>query len=355
MVKIIGIAGTAKNTGKTTTTTALIEEINKRGMNIGITSIGYDGEEIDNVTGLPKPRIRLRQGTLVAISEKCLKTSSAEIKIIEKTNLITPLGKIIVGKIVGDGLVVLAGPNKSRDLKTINCILKEKNCNLIIVDGALNRLAPMVETHGIILATGAARNYDINLLARETKAIINIFELNKIDKALKDVKCIVLQTGNKGIKRLNSTSLITKETASEIINYYNQTDKVEFVYIPGIVSAEILEEFIDKTAKIIRGTTIVLTDPIKLLVSGNPIHINNLIEKVRTLGGDFAVTKNIPVLCVTINPFYPAYRFNHETYFPDYVDADMLKRTMEKYIDIPVINVVKEGAEKIFSIIKQGG
>jgi hypothetical protein len=33
----------------------------------------------------------------------------------------------------------------------------------------------------------------------------------------------------------------------------------------------------------------------------------------------------------------------------------MLKRTMEKYIDIPVINVVKEGAEKIFSIIKQGG
>ncbi|MBU4562316.1 hypothetical protein KKB17_02785, partial [bacterium] len=55
--KVLGILGTAKNTGKTTTTSALLEIANNKNLSVGITSIGYDGEDIDNITGLPKPRI----------------------------------------------------------------------------------------------------------------------------------------------------------------------------------------------------------------------------------------------------------------------------------------------------------
>ncbi|MBA7549071.1 hypothetical protein ES705_41544 [subsurface metagenome] len=55
--KVLGILGTAKNTGKTTTTSTLLKIANNRNLSVGITSIGYDGEDVDNITGLPKPRI----------------------------------------------------------------------------------------------------------------------------------------------------------------------------------------------------------------------------------------------------------------------------------------------------------
>ena len=78
---IIGIAGTAKNTGKTTTTSFIMAEVKKNEkLNLGLTSIGYDGEDIDNVTGLPKPKIEVWPGVLVAVAEKCLKVSTAEVR-----------------------------------------------------------------------------------------------------------------------------------------------------------------------------------------------------------------------------------------------------------------------------------
>jgi len=61
MSLIVGIAGTAKNTGKTTTTSAILDELYNMEIPIGLTSIGYDGEEIDNITRLPKPRLFVRK------------------------------------------------------------------------------------------------------------------------------------------------------------------------------------------------------------------------------------------------------------------------------------------------------
>ena len=49
--KAIGILGTAKNTGKTTTFNFLLEWSNLKSIRVGLTSIGYDGEDIDNITG----------------------------------------------------------------------------------------------------------------------------------------------------------------------------------------------------------------------------------------------------------------------------------------------------------------
>ena len=63
---ILGIAGTAKNTGKTTTTNAILACLRKRGIAVFLTSIGYDGENLDNVTGLPKPKIPVEPGDIIA-------------------------------------------------------------------------------------------------------------------------------------------------------------------------------------------------------------------------------------------------------------------------------------------------
>ncbi|MCC6548479.1 MAG: hypothetical protein IT279_00265, partial [Ignavibacteriaceae bacterium] len=63
-MKSTGIIGTAKNTGKTTTLNWLMKQQGSTG--IAVTGIGYDGEERDNITMLPKPRLRFEEGVIVA-------------------------------------------------------------------------------------------------------------------------------------------------------------------------------------------------------------------------------------------------------------------------------------------------
>ena len=123
---IIGTAGTAKNTGKTTTNIAILRELFKTDISIGLTSIGYDGEDIDNITGLPKPRLLLKEGTIVATSEKCLHGSTAQFDVIKSTNISTPLGKIIIAQVIKKGLVIIAGPNKSTELRYTQSIGRNK-------------------------------------------------------------------------------------------------------------------------------------------------------------------------------------------------------------------------------------
>jgi predicted GTPase len=178
--KVLGILGTSKNTGKTTTTSALLEIANNKNLSVGITSIGYDGEDIDNITGLPKPRIFARKGILVATTNRCLKAGTAKIEKLEETSFSTPLGNIVIGKIIEEGLIVVAGPNKGNELSVTLDKLKILGNELILVDGALNRIVPLMKTDALILTTGAARNINIDFLVKEIQCISSLFELPKI-------------------------------------------------------------------------------------------------------------------------------------------------------------------------------
>lgn len=93
---IIGVAGTAKNTGKTTALCSLIEAAYAHGRLPGVTGIGYDGEERDNVTLLPKPRITVFPGMIVTTSEQCLDASTARLRILRRSGYHTALGEVVV-------------------------------------------------------------------------------------------------------------------------------------------------------------------------------------------------------------------------------------------------------------------
>jgi hypothetical protein len=111
-----------------------------------LTSIGYDGENIDNVTGLPKPKLLVETGDIVATAEKCIISSTAVMEVIAETNILTPLGKVLITKVKKPGLVVTAGPNKSSEVRRLNDLLQRIGPGITIFDGALNRIAPLTET-----------------------------------------------------------------------------------------------------------------------------------------------------------------------------------------------------------------
>ncbi|MBZ4653353.1 MAG: uncharacterized protein JG781_692 [Peptococcaceae bacterium] len=335
MTKIIGIAGTAKNTGKTTTTTAIMEKVYSHQLKLGLTSIGYDGEVMDNVTGLPKPRIRAEKGTIVAIAQSCLAAGSADIEVLATTDIRTPLGKIVIGEVKEPGLVVIAGANKSSEVRIVNKLLKEQGCDLVLVDGALNRIAPMVETQGLIVATGAARTTNLPKLAEETScmsAILNLPPWPEKEKAT-----------------LVSTSLLNEAMVKELLQ--RVTSETREIVVTGIIGEKSFQALLDLGKDILPGKALVLPDPIKVLVAGAPDLMFEVIARLADSGTPVYVQKPVKLLAITVNPFYPRYRYTSHDYEPAYVEKEELKQSIQQKCKVPVVDVVEEGIDRLWATL----
>lgn len=355
MSLIIGIAGTAKNTGKTTTTSAILDELYKKKISVALTSIGYDGEEIDNITGLPKPRLFVKENTILATAQKCLKAGSADYDILETTDIMTPLGKIYIVRVVKEGLAVVAGPNKGSQLKYVeNKMINDLRCNVVLVDGALNRIAPMIETDGIILATGASRNVNIDILAEEAKALHELLKLPEVSKDelqyFIDIRKIALISNNIDEKTdfLNYGSLIDDETINEIID---KIKGIKTIFIPALISEFALKKLNDNLGKLWANKTLIIKDPIKLITGGNPESLLNEVNKIKFNGGNVKTLKNLPLLAITVNPFYPNYRFDKGSYEPGYIDREKLLKEMRASVKVPVIDIKHEGSLKLLETL----
>ncbi|MBO8168028.1 MAG: hypothetical protein H0Z35_02440 [Thermoanaerobacteraceae bacterium] len=339
--QVIGIAGTAKNTGKTTTTNFLLEQLKERGLVPGLTSIGYDGERLDNVTGLPKPRIPVDPGTVVAVACRCLPVSTAQVEVMEETDIGTPLGSVVLGKVTGAGQVVVAGPNKSSGLREVLEKLKKLGPDLILVDGALNRLAPMIETQGFILATGAARTADITRLAYETHSLNYLFNFPPASDNNR-YSSVTLVTGEKR-HQFNFSSIFTSGQLGEVIERLSvETQKI---IIPGVVREELWKQLGKELMTAGISPVICVSDPIKLALAGSVGNLHRLFEELEEKGIRIEVNRPLPLLAITVNPFYPKYRFEVEDYEPAYIDAGQLLSAIRKVVTVPAVDVKQNGRD----------
>lgn len=350
---ILGIAGTAKNTGKTTTTNAILACLRKRGIAVFLTSIGYDGENLDNVTGLPKPKIPVEPGDIVATAARCLATGTASFERICETDISTPLGRLQLVRITTPGLVVTAGPNKSSEARRLISLFRTIGPGFILLDGALNRLAPMVETDGLVLATGAALTTDIPLLARETSKIEQIFRLPCLVPGLADENpqtiCLYDAAGYR-TEQWPAASLFSAADAKAIADRLPPGGKLVVLGIIGEIAFQQLA-----ACWRTRGDAgqLIFSDPIKLLVSGKAACFCELLEQLAVGGVHAGVLKRIPLLAVTVNPFYPHYRMESDSYHPAYVDFQRLHVTLRHALTVPVYDVVRQGAERLVDTILQ--
>ncbi|MFZ5646860.1 MAG: hypothetical protein ACOY30_04480 [Bacillota bacterium] len=346
----MGIAGSAKNTGKTTTTRALLEHFQGSGVTLGLTSIGYDGESVDNVTGLPKPRVYLEAGALVAVAEGCLPAGTARVKVIDRTDIATPLGKIVCGRVVQEGLLVLAGPNQSRHLRVIRDWMILQGAGLVMVDGALNRIAPMVETDGFILCTGAAYTTDLERLALETRSLEALCSLQEVREipagAVNKGKSVIWDQGGRVMAEL-PPSLLDPDSIKMLSGF--MVEAAGF-YCPGVIASRCLELLGEMPFS--PGISFVFEDPVKLLLSGSTITALGLVEKVTAGGGRAGYRRPLPLVAVTVNPFYPCYRYETSDYCPAYVDGEQLLSKIKACLDVPVFDIVREGPEELGRTIK---
>jgi len=175
-VKTLSIIGMQKNVGKTTVLNHIIKELaDKR---IGITSIGRDGEKEDSVYFVDKPRIYVNEGTFVATTNECLKNSSAKTEVIKKTGFNTPMGEVIIVKIIDTGFIDIAGPSFSEQINEIITYLNDL-VDIFIVDGAFSRkqIASNKFMEATILVTGAAYNKSLKRTVDDTYTTYKLLSL----------------------------------------------------------------------------------------------------------------------------------------------------------------------------------
>jgi len=325
--KIISIIGLAKNVSKTTTLNYIIK--NLEGYRLGLTSIGRDGEKYDVITQLPKPRIFIKMGTIVATAKQSFEASEVKMEILKKTEFNTPLGEILILKALSDGLIELAGPSINKYLQEICLDLKKLGCDLILIDGAFDRrsYATPIISDATILSTGASVSEDMQNVINLTVHTIELLNLeSEVDQQIIEIAQEILKKSKVGIiDSKNSIKLLDVltplDSAREIADKLDENSK--YVVIKGALTDKSIEDLMSLTDKY-KEITILVEDATKLFLS------KKIKKKFQKKGGIIKVLNSIKVIAVTINPTSPlGYRFEKNTFL----------NLMKKNLNVPVFDL----------------
>jgi hypothetical protein len=287
----LGVLGTAKNTGKTTKLNALLKCLSKK--LLALTSIGFDGEDLDHITGLPKPKVLVEEGSFVVTSEEAAKHSTARLHLLRRFDIRTALGSICLYRVRGSGTVVLVGPYSSEDLLTIKEVLEKDMVEVFLIDGAINRIVPFQHSNFVILAVGASRSTNLDFLLSETRVIVKALRL--------------------------------------------PIDRRDRKIVEGLVSLEKLSS--------LRGEHILVESPMHILLTDELTKLEQLLNET-----DVAVMRKPELLCVTVNPCYPERRM--EGYSLARIDLSELSKAIERELEVPCLNVTQE-EERLCKIVEE--
>ena len=307
--KTLSIVGMAKNAGKTTALNYLIEEAMDEGIRLGVTSIGRDGETQDLVTGTEKPRIYLDQDTIVTVPTQLYDMADAGMEILKKTRYSTPMGDLLICRVADSGYVQIAGPPAAMDTKRVCEELFGYVCDLILIDGAIDRkaIASPETSDAIILSTGAVLSRNMKKVVEETAHLVALYSLDELENspARRQIEenlfqdRILLIKGEKTVALDLKTGLGGSRFIDEAIDA-----ETEYVYIPGAFTNSVICDISPKKLKQVR---FVLKDPTKIFI--------NAMDwgKLRKKGFRVSVLKNIEVAAITVNPWSPrGYSFESE-------------------------------------------
>ena len=307
--KTLSIVGMAKNAGKTTALNYLIEEAMDEGIRLGVTSIGRDGETQDLVTGTEKPRIYLDQDPIVTVPTQLYAMADAGMEILKKTRYSTPMGDLLICRVADSGYVQIAGPPAAMDTKRVCEELFGYGCDLILIDGAIDRkaIASPETSDAIILSTGAVLSRNMKKVVEETAHLVSLYSLDELENspARRQIEenlfqdRILLIKGEKTVALDLKTGLGGSRFIDEAIDA-----ETEYVYIPGAFTNSVICDISPKKLKQVR---FVLKDPTKIFI--------NAMDwgKLRKKGFRVSVLKNIEVAAITVNPWSPrGYSFESE-------------------------------------------
>jgi len=298
-LKTIAIVGCSKNSGKTTTLNMVLRDDLAGEPHIGLFSIGIDGEETDFWLGVPKPRVTVRPGWLVASSEKALAASTARTRIEDRTGISTPLGELLVARVQTEGRVLLAGVRHKGDVRQLAGRMRAAGASRVVIDGAYQRMmaADPDVSDGIVLATGAVLGRTVALVVRKTADLLVRFlapvATDDIDVRLLEMAVaagrLALRSDRGEFRALPFGGAAIDEAA--IRAALGSGDAT--LAVPGALTERLAALLTVGRARRVR---VLATDPSRVFASAATL------KRLQTRGGEFLVGRGVRLLGISVNP-----------------------------------------------------
>lgn len=299
----VSIVGLEKNTGKTECLNYILKRLPLDYFNVAVTSIGIDGESLDQVTSTAKPEITLREGMFFATSEKHYRERKLLSELYDVSDETTALGRVVTAKALGEGKVLLSGPSSGSALRRWMSSLNRFGMDLVLVDGALSRLstASPAISEAMVLATGAAFSANIKDLVSKTAYIVELIGLP-------------LYVGPDPELKVSSFSDFGSGSFKES----------EVIEVEGALTDRLLQ--VVKNDLQCGSKELVVNDFTRIFASAE------LYKAFVRRGGKISVRMKSNLLAVTVNPVAPNGMV---------LDSDLLCRTLSETINLPVYDIVK--------------
>ena len=322
----VAIVGLAKNTGKTECLNYILRHVKDAGRRVALTSIGIDGESLDQVSQTPKPEIKVYEDMVFVTSEKHYREKRLIAEVMDISTEQTSLGRLVTARAVSPGKVLLSGPAKAESARRLIEGMRRHSVDTTIVDGALSRLSigsPTV-TDAMILATGAALSCNIPQLTRMTIYVYDRIRLPQVAPDLAErlapIESGVWAVDKDGeVRDLGIPSIFMAAGHKERLFQYGNT-----LYVAGVVSDNFMRFL--RQQKNAAELTLVIRDFTKMFATMEAYYA--YLKK----GGRVKVLHSSKLLAVCVNPLAPnGYR----------LDSDELREAIQTSLGVPAYDVRK--------------
>jgi len=322
--RTVAIAGMAKNAGKTTALNHLIAQFALQAETLGISSIGRDGEAIDQLTRQPKPRIHPPVGALVATSFDSVIHSSARLERISTTPFRTALGPVGIYRVKAPGFVEVAGPVKVKECQTLLRLLQDAGAQRIFVDGAADRRAFLSSgVDAFVLSTGLCVDANPEALITQTHQVLDCLQMGAPPtEYLPPDPAQPGAFGASGFVPWLAPSFLGNH---DLLHTWLRAD-MHTLYVPGAVTDMLLDVLLQNA----RVPDLLMPASTHLLASA-PV-----LARFFARGARGFALRPLKAVALTINPTSPA---------GDKVDARWFKERFEvQFPDLPVVDVMNVNA-----------
>lgn len=322
----LSIVGLEKNTGKTECLKYVLDRLPVPAKRIAVTSIGIDGETVDQVTRTQKPEIVLREGMYFGTSEMHYRQRRLVSELYDVSDESTSLGRVVTAKAITRGKILLSGPSSASSLRRWMGQMQQRfGIDLIIIDGALSRMssASPAVSQSLILATGAAYSANMATLVSKTAHVVDLVNL----ELTSEDNIRLLEPLDKGLWFVDVDGALHSLDALTSLSkdiHFEGMDGCKTLYVAGALVDGFLEKV--RKNKDLKQVELVVRDFTKIFVT--PQQFRLFVKS----GGHIRVLQKSKLIAVTVNPTSPS----------GYVlDSDILCGRLSEAIGLPVYDLMK--------------
>ena len=326
----LSIVGLEKNTGKTECLKYVLDRLPVEAKRIAVTSIGIDGETVDQVTRTQKPEIVLRQGMYFGTSEMHYRQRRLVSELIDVSDESTSLGRVVTAKALTDGKILLSGPSSASSLRRWMGEMQQRFAiDLVVIDGALSRMssASPAVSQSMILATGAAYSANMATLVSKTAHVVDLVNLELTTEA-NIARLMPLEKGLWFIDKDGNLNGLDAVTSLSKDIHFDGMDDCRTLYVAGALVDGFLEKV--RKNKTLKQVELVVRDFTKIFVTPQQFRL------FLKAGGRISVLQKSKLIAVTVNPTSPS----------GYVlDSDTLCGRLSEAIQLPVYDLLKNNKQ----------